>query len=79
MEEVNVLYKRGRDLILFDFHYYENEDDLSGLIDFHFCERHDFNEMVDLCAKSVFKDFYDQPNNDEPELIDWESKTNNKF
>ena len=69
---INVLYKKGRDLILFEFSYTEYVEDLNELIDFHFCDRHDFNERVETCAKSVFKNFYENPSDNEPKLIDYE-------
>lgn len=71
MIDVNVLYRKGRDLILFDFGYEENEEDPFGLIEFHFCDRHDFDERVEKCAKSIFKDFYDSLSDNDPELIDY--------
>ncbi len=72
--ELNVLYRKGRDLILFEFSYkYEDDiEELADLIEFHFCDRHDFDERVDTCAKSVFKNFYDQLEDNEPEFIDYE-------
>ena len=69
---INVLYKKCRDLILFEFSYTEYVEDLNELIDFHFCDRHDFNERVEACAKSVFKNFYENPSDNEPKLIDYE-------
>lgn len=70
--ELNVLYRKGRDLILFDFGYEESEEDPAGLIEFHFCDRHDFDERVETCSKSIFKNFYDDLEDNEPELIDYE-------
>ena len=72
--ELNVLYRKGRELILFDFYY---EDDgtvgnLAELIDFHFCDGHDFDERLETCAKSIFKNFYFDLEDNEPELIDYE-------
>ena len=68
---VNVLYKKGRDLILFGFNFDENETEPVELICFHFSERHDFNERM-KSAKSIFKNFYDKPNDGEEEFIDYE-------
>ena len=72
--ELNVLYRKGRDLILFDFSYKDEGDieELTDLIEFYFCDRHDFDERVGLCAKSIFKNFYDDLEDNEPELIDYE-------
>lgn len=71
MITVNVLYKKGPDLILFDFDYKEITEAVSELIEFHFCERHDFEERTENCAKSIFKDFYRYQDDGEPELIDY--------
>ena len=72
--ELNVLYRKGRDLILFEFSYKDEGDieELTDLIEFHFCDRHDFDERVDTCAKSIFKNFYDDLEDNEPELIGYE-------
>ena len=69
---VIVLYKRGRDLILFDFNYTEDVIDVVELIEFHFCERHDFEEDLERRVKCIFKNFYDEPNDGEVEFIDYE-------
>jgi len=75
-KEAYVLYKRGRDLILFDFNFDEDTIDVIELINFHFCERHDFDERIEKCALSVFKDFYDEGNDGGEEFVDWEYKLN---
>lgn len=79
--DLNVLYRREKDLILFHFNCDDDVNDVAGLIDFHFCDRHDFDERVSTGAKSVFKDFYDGYSGDAeyisgPELIDYEEILN---
>lgn len=71
MKYINVLYRLGRDLILFKFNYPPNGSFTEDLIRFHFEERHCFEERVEF-AESVFKDFYEFPNDGEPELLDYE-------
>ena len=74
--ELSVLYRLGRTLILFDFNCDENEDDIEGLIEFHFCEKNDFKEMVMERSRAIFTDFYRASNGITPELIDYEEILN---
>lgn len=74
--KVSVLYRLGRTLILFDFNCDENEDDIEGLLEFHFCEKNDFKEMVMEQSRSIFTDFYGDSNGDIPELINYEEILN---
>lgn len=68
----SVLYRNGRDLVLFDFIATDDVDDLRDLIIFHFEERHDFEERIEY-AVCVFENFYSDGS--DIELIDW--KKNN--
>ncbi len=68
----SVLYRNGRDLVLFDFNADEDVDDLQELIIFHFEERHNIVERIERTAVCVFKNFYNT--NGDIELIDFEEK-----
>ncbi len=74
--KISVLYRLGRTLILFDFNCDENEDDIEGLLEFHFCEKNDFKEMVMERSRSIFTDFYGDSNGGIPELINYEEILN---
>ena len=68
MITLDVLYRNGLDSVLFEFIIDNDTDDVEGLIQFHFEERHDFNECV-IQAKSIFPHFY---NEDEYEIEGYE-------
>jgi hypothetical protein len=71
--EYSVLYQFRKDLVLFDFTCDDETfgEDLHELIIFHFTDRHDLEERVNLCANTIFKDFYDS---EDEELIDYALK-----
>lgn len=69
-----ILYRKGRQLILFDFYIDDDCQDLQHLIPFHFEDQHDFDERIESCALSVFECFYEEDNGNEVELVGWEKK-----
>jgi hypothetical protein len=81
---INVLYRKGRDLLLFEFNFQDDPknpvQEITDLINFHFFERHDFDECIERQVSSIFKNFYDEDYKDEDgddvQFIDWEEKEN---
>lgn len=72
-DDILVLYKKNKDLIVFDFNIKGVHGEVTDLLNFHFFENNDFDHLVETSSKSIFRNFYEESTIDEDvEFVGWE-------